>query len=132
MFDAIRIRWLGLATACAVATGCGSQVVSPRAPAAIRHVPEADGTAPGGVTATPAALRFEPAGPADVPRVPAASLLSLPADQQAVYHRVVPGDTLSSIARRHGVTVGQLLESNGLDPETPLQPDQSIFIPKGP
>ena len=125
-----RVRLLCV-VAIGFAAGCGSQVVSPGPPAAIQHVPEAEGTATRGVPATPAALQSEPGGRADVPRVPASSLLSLPAEEQAVYHRVVPGETLSSIARRHGVTARQLLDANGLDVDTPLQPDQLIFIPKG-
>jgi LysM repeat protein len=68
---------------------------------------------------------------AGVPRVPASSLLSLPAEEEAFYHRVVKGDTLSGIARQYGVSLGQLLEANGLDAEALLQPDQLIFIPKG-
>lgn len=125
-----RVRLLCVA-AIGFAAGCGSQVVSPGPPAAIQDVPRAGGTATRGVTAAPAAFQSEPGGPADVPRVPASSLISLPAEQEAVYHRVVTGDTLSSIARQHGVAVAQLLEANGLDADTPLQPDQLIFIPKG-
>ena len=132
MVGALRSPLLGFATLCLVATGCGSQVVSPGPPAAIRHAPEPSAGLANGVPARPAALQTESDDvAAGLPRVPASSLLSLPADEEAAYHRVAKGDTLSGIARQYGVSVGQLLEANGLDADTPLQPDQLIFIPKG-
>jgi N-acetylmuramoyl-L-alanine amidase len=44
------------------------------------------------------------------------------------YH-VAPGDTLSAIAARYGVTVGQLAAANGLDPSGLLLAGASLTIP---
>lgn len=128
----LRIRLLCLVVIESITMGCGSQVVAPGPPAAVRHAPASNRKPADGVPATPTTLRDEPGDPPRVTRVPAASLLALPAEQEARYHRVIEGDTLSSIARRYGVSVAQLLEGNGLDPNVPLQPDQLIFVPEGP
>lgn len=44
-------------------------------------------------------------------------------------HRVAPGETLYSIAKAHGTTVGELRALNGLDPDDVLRPGDSLFLP---
>jgi lipoprotein NlpD len=51
-----------------------------------------------------------------------------PAEQVLVVSR---GDTLWSIARRHGVAVDALAELNGLDAAEPLLPGQRLGLPAG-
>jgi soluble lytic murein transglycosylase-like protein len=46
-------------------------------------------------------------------------------------YRVAPGDTLSAIAVRHGVTLEQLAAANGLDPAAPLPAGATLTIPGG-
>lgn len=43
---------------------------------------------------------------------------------------VQPGDTLYSIANRHGVTVQEIMQANGLTASSPLYVRQTIFIPQ--
>ena len=45
-------------------------------------------------------------------------------------YRVARGDTLSGIAESFGVTLGELLELNGLTPTALLHPDQELRIPR--
>ena len=47
----------------------------------------------------------------------------------AAGYRVVPGDTLSEIAVRHGVTVSALAAANGLDPAGLLTTSMTLTIP---
>jgi LysM repeat protein len=110
-----------------VLSGCGSQVVPAVPPAAIPASPQAASIQPPDVVAHPAAendLR-------NLPRVPSASLLPISQTSAATYHRARAGETLSSIARRYGVSLGRLLEANGLDEKDAIGPDQLIYIPKG-
>ncbi len=43
-------------------------------------------------------------------------------------HRVAPGETLWSIARRHGISVGELRELNGLAEDATIQVDQILSV----
>ncbi|MBD3348240.1 MAG: LysM peptidoglycan-binding domain-containing protein [Candidatus Eisenbacteria bacterium] len=43
-------------------------------------------------------------------------------------HRVAPGETLWSIARRYGLTVGELRELNGLAEDATIQVDQVLSV----
>jgi murein DD-endopeptidase MepM/ murein hydrolase activator NlpD len=47
-------------------------------------------------------------------------------EQQAVYHRVKSGDTLSAIARRYGTTVSELCRLNGLKTNSTLRVGQPL------
>jgi murein DD-endopeptidase MepM/ murein hydrolase activator NlpD len=47
-------------------------------------------------------------------------------ENQTVYHRVKSGDTLGSIARRYGTTVGELCRLNGLKTTSTLRAGQSL------
>jgi lipoprotein NlpD len=47
----------------------------------------------------------------------------------ALRHRVAPGETLYSIAKAHGTTVGELRALNRLDPDDVLRPGDFLFLP---
>lgn len=105
------------------AGGCGSTMVDPgrnySPPPAITQSPPA-GYAPGAIVDSPDGL----------PHVPLSQLL--PQQQMGTagaYHEVRPGETLSSIARMHQVSVPQLQQANGFNGRTVLQPGQLISIP---
>ncbi|MDX1521793.1 MAG: putative glycoside hydrolase, partial [Anaerolineae bacterium] len=46
-----------------------------------------------------------------------------------VIHTVTVGDTLSAIAKRYGVTVRQLVETNQIEDPTGIRPQQKLIIP---
>jgi LysM repeat protein len=48
---------------------------------------------------------------------------------QANTYTVRPGDTLSSIARRHGTSVQQLLAANEIKRADPIRPGQKLRVP---
>jgi membrane-bound lytic murein transglycosylase D len=52
-------------------------------------------------------------------------------DNAEVYYAVEKGDTLYSIARRHGLTSDELRELNELAKETPLRPGQKLRVNAG-
>lgn len=90
-------------------------------PPAVTHSPPA-GYAPGAIVDSP--------GPDGLPHVPLSQLL--PQQQMGTagaYHEVRPGETLSSIARMHQVSVQQLQQANGFNERTVLQPGQLISLP---
>jgi len=47
-------------------------------------------------------------------------------------HVVAKGETLSSIARRYGLSVNTLLQANRISKQAPLQVGQKLIIPSGP
>jgi membrane-bound lytic murein transglycosylase D len=47
----------------------------------------------------------------------------------AVTHRVSSGESLSTIARRHGITVAALQRENGMGARTVIRPGQVLKIP---
>ncbi len=49
-------------------------------------------------------------------------------EPRRIYHRVKRGDTLSAIARRYGLTVGQICEWNGITPRTTIYPGQTLTL----
>jgi membrane-bound lytic murein transglycosylase D len=59
----------------------------------------------------------------------AAALAVSPVPSQAVY-RVKSGDSLWTIARKHGTSVKKLVSLNGLNPKKPLKPGQKLHLPK--
>ena len=66
-----------------------------------------------------------------VSRQPATSVIKLSPtdDAKAKYHKVQPGETWSSLARQFGLSVKQLADANGINPSTPLQQGQLVYIP---
>ncbi len=46
------------------------------------------------------------------------------------FHTVLPGESLTAIAARYGISRGELIELNGLDPNEPLSPGQNLIIRK--
>jgi LysM repeat protein len=66
----------------------------------------------------------------DVASVAAKEALKLPPQPKDLqWHDVRPGDTLSSIARQHSVTVDVLMEANGFGASPDLVVGQYIRIP---
>lgn len=127
----------GLLLALLAATGCGRAVVDPR-PAewpqgvAVSGGPVIVESSPPLASIPANAAGFESAQPSalsEVPRVPASAIIGAPQKRPAHYHEVARGETLSSVARRYGVSVETLLEVNGLDPGVVLQPGQRLFVP---
>jgi LysM repeat protein len=60
----------------------------------------------------------------------AAAMLAAPAAAQAdVMHTVMPGETLTGIAARDGLTVAQLAAANGISPFTKLIAGSTLAIP---
>lgn len=49
-------------------------------------------------------------------------------EPRTVYYEVRPGDTLSAIARRHGVQLADLLTWNGLTPRSIIRPGQALAV----
>jgi LysM repeat protein len=61
---------------------------------------------------------------------PSKSSIAQTAEKQtkAVYHEVLPGETLYGISRRHGITVDELRRLNKLEPEAIIYPKQRLLI----
>ncbi len=67
----------------------------------------------------------------DVPDVsPSDVFLPPKSGAQANYHRMQRGETLSSLAKRYGVSVEDLRKSNALSGEPQLREGDLILIPK--
>ncbi|MDH3961982.1 MAG: LysM peptidoglycan-binding domain-containing protein, partial [Deltaproteobacteria bacterium] len=47
---------------------------------------------------------------------------------EAVYHEVLPGETLYRIGLRYGIAVDELLRLNDLEPGATIYPKQKILI----
>ncbi len=69
--------------------------------------------------------------PSGVIRQPVSAVLQLPQTTaaEAKYHTVSQGETWSSISQKYQLSVQDLTNSNGLDPATPLQPGQMVYLP---
>ena len=48
--------------------------------------------------------------------------------KKAIYHKVLAGETLYAISRRHGITVDELRRLNKLEPEAIIYPKQRLLI----
>ncbi|GAB2729605.1 hypothetical protein GCM10027038_29940 [Arthrobacter bambusae] len=71
-----------------------------------------------------------PSAPAPAP-APAASPATTPAPSSASSYTVVPGDTLSGIAARHGVALSDVFSWNGLNGRSIIYPGQKIKVGPG-
>ncbi len=80
--------------------------------------PIADLTVPGSIAILPGA--DEPGIPGEAP---------LPVRTKTEIYVIQPGDTVASIARRHGVTVGTVLWANKLTERSTIQPGDPLKIP---
>lgn len=101
-----------------VSSGCGHNVIDPgpvstRPSSRVTQINSSAGTAP-----------------THLEQVPVSQVITLPRrDSPAKYHEVKSGETLSGIARGHGVSLQRLLDANGLESSTALHPGVQIYIP---
>lgn len=67
-----------------------------------------------------------------VTRQPVSNVVQLSpnADAKPQYHTVQPGESWSSLAKQHGLTVKQLADANGIDPGAILKKGQIVYIPE--
>ena len=91
------------------------------APPAYGHGAEPPPDAPPGVPASKDAASRPPTPRGERPRVAASG--------ETI--EVQAGDTLHGIARRHGVSIGALIEVNGLGDGATLKPGQRLLLPVG-
>jgi len=81
------------------------------------------------LTAIAAALSLSIAGCASSPPPRPASIPAPVVAREPVIHTVVPGDTLFRIAHKYGVSVGQLMATNGISDPRGLRVGQVLTIP---
>ncbi|MEM9515268.1 MAG: LysM peptidoglycan-binding domain-containing protein [Actinomycetota bacterium] len=62
---------------------------------------------------------------------PSAAPAPAPAAPSGLSYTIVSGDSLSIIAMRHGVSLGALLQENGLSLDTVIHPGRELAIPAG-
>ena len=106
---------------------CGSPVVDPGR--ATPHFSPSRQQPPFQEPASPAGLPILEAP--EVEQLPAESVLNLPKEtNSAKYHTVQSGETLTSIAKRYGLSAEKLRTANGLDASAKLQSEQLLYIPK--
>jgi hypothetical protein len=69
---------------------------------------------------------------AHVARQPATSVIQMAptGEDKSQYHSVKPGESWTSLARTHGLTVKQLADANGMDPAAILKQGQIVYIPE--
>jgi LysM repeat protein len=125
-------------TASAAVSGGGSYTVQPgdtltaiasRAGVSMQSLAAANGLDPAGVLVAGSTLRLAGgSAPATATATPAAPS-SGPAPQGA--YKVRPGDTLGSLARQTGVSVGAMAAMNGLDPAGVLLTGTVLKLPTG-
>lgn len=83
------------------------------------------------VAATPRRLPVEPRAQPPAPAVVAAAPVPAPAPVRPDYkaYKVRPGETLTGLAQRHGVTVAEVATANQLSPRTNVQAGQTLLLP---
>ncbi len=108
--------------------------------AAQNQLDEGDRLTPGSVLLVPATFEVAVAdGDRLPPREDTESVVVLPpssfvyADRERVFYRLLPGDTLDSVATAFGVRPEELVLWNGLEEHARLQSEMvlSVFVPKG-
>ena len=121
--DAGRRRHRSLAALCLVTiAGCGRhQVIDPGTGPITQQTPvRVVSQQSGDFSANPVPIKY----------VAASQVVDLPdRSETQQYYKVRQGETLSGIARAHHIPLARLLDSNGLDASSALQPGQLIFLP---
>lgn len=111
-------------------TGCGSTLVDSGSPAANSRnsvIQNPTSISMPAMTVGQEKANFDSR---NILRVPASSVVTLPTRRkEAFYHEVKKGETLSKIARQYGMPVWKLIEANGLETTSILQPKQLLYIP---
>ncbi len=85
--------------------------------------------APAAIPSNVAPVPTPDASPSVALQSPSSFAVSSPAAVGAVNHQVVPGDTLSSIARSHGLTIQQLMQANRISNPDFIFVGQTLVIP---
>jgi len=92
--------------------------------------PAADAPAPVGAYAAPASVRFSPTRPGTAEAATVAPLQpASAAPKPPATYVVTRGDSLWSIAKKHGMTAGELAAANKLGSNASLQIGQKLTIP---
>lgn len=139
------VPWQLVALVIAAASGCGPMWYGPPPPTYPpgQRVPPTQLQQPTLAPSNPAPLQVPGSTPPstfqggaaagslnEVPDASAGQVLAVPTPRSTSrYHDVQPGETLTSIARKYGVTVEALKTANVFDNNPVLQPGQVILIP---
>ncbi|MBP8256812.1 MAG: LysM peptidoglycan-binding domain-containing protein [Opitutaceae bacterium] len=105
---------------------------SPQAGASVEApplAPASDGSSPVVAYAAPASVRFSPTRPGTAEAVAAAPAAAVASSKPATTYVATRGDSLWSIAKKHGITVGELTKANHLRSNAALQIGQKLSIP---
>lgn len=117
-------RWTAAVLMTSLVVGCGSPVVDPGRTTTRPVIP------PAAVPSVPP-LGLPTLETPEVQQVPAESVLNFPSESNsATYHSVKAGETLTSIAKRYGLSAESLRKANGLDASATLKSQQLLYIPK--
>ncbi|WP_339911784.1 LysM peptidoglycan-binding domain-containing protein [Symmachiella dynata] len=120
--DADRRLWFLPVLSLVLMAGCGGhQVIDPGTGPVTQQTP--------GPVVSQQSGDFTP-NPGPIKHVPVSQIVDIPdRSETQQYYQVRQGDTLSGIARAHQIPLSRLLDSNGLDATSTLQPGQSIYLP---
>lgn len=88
-----------------------------------------EGALPVVAYAAPASVRFSPTRPGTAEAVAAAPASTVTNAKPATTYLVTRGDSLWSIAKKHGITVAELSKANNLRSNAALQIGQKLTIP---
>lgn len=139
------VRWQNITLLLAAVTGCGPMWYGPPPPSYPpgQGLPPTQFQQPTMVPANPTPLQVPPGTPPStfqggtpagslnaVPDASPEQVLTVPTPKStSTYHDVQQGETLTSIARKYGVTVEALKAANVFDDNSILQPGQVILVP---
>ncbi len=129
--SAIVIGWCVMIAAI---TGCSSQSMEPAQATDRDSASQFDGThesepASEGVVSENDRVASVPDF-SRIPRIPASSVILRTGDElQAEYHEVEPGETLTRIAGKYGISVKRLRTANVLDRTGTIRPGQLLYLP---
>jgi LysM repeat protein len=106
---------------------------TPQAIAKLNGINEKQSIFPGQKLRVPAGSKKPSGAPATRGRSTGTSAAASPTKKkEALAYQVKKGDSLSSIAARHDISVAALLRANRIDPKKPLQLGQRLAIPVPP